>query len=245
MKDDHMKNRSLKPGYNIQIGTEDQFIVGFSVHQTATDSPTLIEHKRQVKENLGVLPTKWIADAGYGSEENYLALENEQIEAYVKYNTFHKESKKKRKRTEKEKYQARNFQYDESRNVLICPQNKHLVFEKNMRIKTDAGFETERSVYRCHDCPGCSVRELCTQSKYGRSIKFSPRLAKFREQAFERLTSDAGKKLRSRRYPEVEAVFGLLKGNKKFRRFNLRGLEKVAVEWGLLSIAHNISKIAA
>ena len=245
MKDDHMKNRSLKPGYNIQIGTEDQFIIGFSVHQTSTDSPTLIEHMRQVKQNLGLLPAKWIADAGYGSEENYLALENEQIEAYVKYNTFHQESKKKRKRAEKEKYLARNFQYDEAQDIFRCPQNKQLVLEKNTHIKTDTGFETERRVYRCHDCQGCPVLELCTQSKYGRSIQFSPRLARFREQAYDRLNSEEGKKLRIRRYPEVEAVFGLLKGNKKFRRFNLRGLEKVAVEWGLLSIAHNISKIAA
>jgi hypothetical protein len=44
---------------------------------------------------------------------------------------------------------------------------------------------------------------------------------------------------------EPEAIFGLLKRNGNFRRFHLRGLEKVAIEWGLLSIAHNLSKIAA
>jgi hypothetical protein len=44
---------------------------------------------------------------------------------------------------------------------------------------------------------------------------------------------------------EPEAVFGLFKGNKSFRRFHLRGIEKVEVEWGLLAIAHNLSKIAA
>ena len=35
MKEDHMKNGQLKPGYNVQIGTENQFVVGFSVHQDA------------------------------------------------------------------------------------------------------------------------------------------------------------------------------------------------------------------
>ncbi len=103
MKDDHMRNRSLKPGYNVQIGTENQFIVGFSLHQVSTDSATLPAHLQQVKENLGVLPKTIIADAGYGSEENYLLLEKEQIEGYVKYNTFYKESKKKQKGNEKEK----------------------------------------------------------------------------------------------------------------------------------------------
>lgn len=245
MKDDHMKNRSLKPGYNVQIGTENQFIVGYSIHQVSTDSSTLPAHIRQVKDNLGVLPKTVIADAGYGSEENYLELEKEQIEAYVKYNTFYKESKKKRKANEKDKYLARNFRYDQVKNEFICPQNKHLVFEGVKKIETDAGFRTERSVYRCYDCKGCPVRELCTDSLYGRSITFSQRLADYRKKAFELLTSERGKKLRSRRYPEVEAVFGLIKGNQKFRRFHLRGLEKVNVEWGLVSIAHNITKIAA
>ena len=245
MKDDHMRNRSLKPGYNVQIGTEDQFIVGYSLHQVSTDSSTLPAHLSQVKENLGRLPKTIIADAGYGSEENYLLLENEKIEAYVKYNTFYKESKKKRKGNEKDKYLARNFHYDEEQNIFICPENKPLVFEGKKQIKTDAGFQTEREVYRCYDCEECQVRELCTQSKYGRSIQYSPRLTAFRKKAFERLNSEIGKKLRKKRYPEVEAVFGLIKENKKFRRFNLRGLEKVNIEWGLVSIAHNIAKIAA
>ncbi|MDZ7843188.1 MAG: hypothetical protein U5K99_00060 [Anaerolineales bacterium] len=35
MKEDHMRNGQLKPGYNIQMGTEGQFITGFSIHQRA------------------------------------------------------------------------------------------------------------------------------------------------------------------------------------------------------------------
>ncbi|PWW29506.1 hypothetical protein DFO73_104139 [Cytobacillus oceanisediminis] len=44
MKDDHMKNGQLKPGYNVQIGTENQFVVGFSLHQRAGDPGCLIPH---------------------------------------------------------------------------------------------------------------------------------------------------------------------------------------------------------
>jgi hypothetical protein len=44
MKDDHMKNGQLKPGYNVQMGTENQFIVGFSVHQRAGDAGCFIPH---------------------------------------------------------------------------------------------------------------------------------------------------------------------------------------------------------
>jgi len=245
MKEDHMRNRSLKPGYNVQIGTENQMIIGFSIHQAASDSVTLIPHMEQLKQNLGKVPSVWVADAGYGSEENYLAMEAEGITSYVKYNTFEKESKKRRKVAEKEKYAWQQFKYDETTDTFLCPENKQLIFEGVEHEISKTGYVSEKRVYRCLACESCPVRQICSSSKYGRSIKFSPVLDRLRRAAFERLTSETGKKLRSLRYVDVEAVFGLLKGNKKFRRFHLRGLNKVEVEWGLLSIAHNMSKIAA
>jgi len=57
--------------------------------------------------------------------------------------------------------------------------------------------------------------------------------------------SDEGRALRSQRLIEAEAVFGLIKQNLNFRRFNLRGLKKVSAEWGLVSMAHNMIKMAA
>ncbi|MFD2383484.1 IS1182 family transposase, partial [Paenibacillus xanthanilyticus] len=44
MKEDHMRNGQLKPGYNVQIGTENQFILGYSVHQRPTDTRCLKPH---------------------------------------------------------------------------------------------------------------------------------------------------------------------------------------------------------
>jgi len=43
----------------------------------------------------------------------------------------------------------------------------------------------------------------------------------------------------------VEPVFGQIKGARGFRQFLLRGLEKVADEWRLICIAHNLLKLAA
>lgn len=56
MKEDAMQNGQLKPGYNVQIGTENQFVVGFTVHQKAHDMSCLIPHLNQVREYLGRLP---------------------------------------------------------------------------------------------------------------------------------------------------------------------------------------------
>ncbi|MGQ9512428.1 transposase [Thermodesulfitimonas sp.] len=69
-------------------------------------------------------------------------------------------------------------------------------------------------------------------------------MQRLKEEAARNLRSDKGLLLRSQRGVEVESVFGQIKGNWSFRRFLLRGLEKVKIEWGLLCIAHNLAKLA-
>lgn len=44
MKEDHMLNGQLKPAYNLQISTQQQFILNYSLHQTSTDYGTLASH---------------------------------------------------------------------------------------------------------------------------------------------------------------------------------------------------------
>jgi hypothetical protein len=58
------------------------------------------------------------------------------------------------------------------------------------------------------------------------------------------LTTEQGQRIRARRSKEVETVFGWIKQNMGFRRFHLSGLEKVKTECGLVSIAHNMRKLA-
>jgi hypothetical protein len=63
MKEDHMKNGQLKPGYNVQVGTENQFIVGFSVHQRAGDAGCFIPHLDQLAAYGRPMPKRAIADS--------------------------------------------------------------------------------------------------------------------------------------------------------------------------------------
>ncbi|WP_188499468.1 transposase, partial [Pullulanibacillus pueri] len=110
MKDDHMKNGQLKPGYNVQIGTENQFITGFSLHQRAGDPGCLRPHFDLLKSYGRKQPQAIIADSGYGSEENYTFCEQQGIEAFVKYNTFDKEQMRAWK---KQVGRIENMTYDE------------------------------------------------------------------------------------------------------------------------------------
>ena len=95
MKEDHMGNGQLKPAYNLQLSTCNQFILNYTIEQTTTDTTTLISHLDEFENLYGQYPEVITADAGYGSEENYEHLENNDIEAFVKYNYFHKEQTKK------------------------------------------------------------------------------------------------------------------------------------------------------
>jgi transposase len=242
MKEDHMLNGQLKPGYNIQMGTENQFIVGYSIHQRAGDTGCLIPHLEHVKEQLGVLPKKIIADAGYGSEENYQYLENEHLENYVKFNTFHKEQKR---NWRKQRFRVENLEYDEKKDEYICPNNQKLVFKRVIYKKTELGYLSKLREYECQNCSGCPMKSECTKAAGNRRVTVNFNLNQIRDQARSNLLSDQGRKLSVQRNVDVESVFGRLKNNWGVRRFLLRGKENVNIEWGILSIAHNIAKLAA
>jgi transposase len=242
MKEDHMLNGQLKPGYNWQISTENQCILGYTIHQTTNDTTTLRSHMESLKENLGKMPETLVADAGYGSEENYEYLENNEVEAFVKYQYFHKEQSKKWK---EDPYRTENLPYDENDDSYTCPMGQKMNFVAE-RIKiTDNGFRQVKRLYQAQDCKGCPGREACNKSKGNRIIEINTRLNNYKSIIRERLTSERGRKYRSQRPVDVEAVFGIIKGNRNYRKFLLRGLEKVEIEVGLLALAHNLSKIAA
>jgi transposase len=240
MKEDHMKNGQLKPAYNVQISTQDQFIANYSIHQNSTDTNTLKPHLESFKEQYGFFPKELTADAGYGSEENYEYLEKNEVEAYVKYNYFDKEQREKEKA--KPDFHVDNLYYNKEENCYYCPMGQKMRFIGNYIEKTDAGYERTLSKYQAQNCQGCPIRGVCHKSQYNRTIETSHRLNELKNLARERLLSEKGLKHRSKRPVDVEPVFGILKQNKGFRQFMLRGIDKVSIEFGLLAIAHNIKK---
>jgi hypothetical protein len=242
MKEDHMRNGQLKPGYNIQMGTENQYILGYSIHQRPTDTGCLVPHLEHVKAMTGIVPASTIADAGYGSEENYQYLDQIQCRAFVKYNTFRQETKKSWRK--KNPYHVQFFKHDETGDVFYCPEGKPLHCVKTMTCTSENKFACERRVYEADACNACPVKIRCTKAVGNRSIQVSLQLMKFRQRARELLDSEQGRQLRSRRCVEIEPVFGNIKQNAGFRRFHLAGIPKVHLEWGLVAMAHNLRKMS-
>lgn len=241
MKEDHMMNGQLKPAYNIQIATNNQFITNIGIYQRAGDTATLIDFLKNFKETYNRQSSIVVADSGYGSQQNYEYMQESEILAYVKYNTFHKEQKRAWK---KDPFAVRNLFYNSPKDYFICPMGQKMSFIGKRNKKTELGYHFVVSAYRAINCQGCPLRGLCHKSKENREIEVNHQLNEYRLQARDRLLSPQGVYHRGKRCIEPEAVFGQIKSNSGFNRFKLRGLDKVYTEFTLAAIAHNIRKLA-
>jgi transposase len=241
MKEDHMRNGQLKPGYNVQISTNNQFIASYSLHPNPTDTKTLIPHLQQHLKAFKQKPANVTADAGYGSEENYQWLENKRITAYVKHNYFDRNQKASRR----DPFATENFRYDVRKRRYYCPADKVM---KKIGIKKElnrTGYLQHLAFYQAKGCVGCPLRKQCHQQKGDRIIKVNTNLHRLKQQAEKRLKTKRGIQKRKQRCFDTEPVFAQIKHNHQFKRFRLRGIDKVTVEIGLLALAHNLRKKAA
>lgn len=242
MKEDHMLNGQLKPGYNTQISTDQGFVSNYTIHQSATDTGTYIEHMDEFKNLHNHYPKESICDAGYGSEENYTFTREKNITPYIKYNYFHKEQSKKWRN---DPFLSSNFYYNQKKDCYYCPMGQPMNRISTVKNKTANGFIQELTLYKAIRCTDCPLRCKCHKSSGDRIIQVNHNLNQLRGQVRELLKSEQGVKHRKQRPADVEQTFGNIKHNKKFKRFYLRGLDKVNIEFGLVCISHNIAKYHA
>jgi len=241
MKEDHMKNGQLKPAYNVQLSSHNQFVVNYTLHQNPTDTTTLAKHLESFSALYQHYPEVLVADAGYGSEENYLLLARHKIDGYVKHNQFDREQRSKMV----DWFKSDKLEYDKKRDIVYCPIGEPMKrIGTSTRITTN-GFKQTLVKYQAKKCKGCPVRDACHEQKGNRIVDINHRLRKLKQQANAKLRSGKGIAYRKKRPADIEPVFANLKHNKNFKRFMLKGLDKVAIETGLLAIAHNLGKIEA
>jgi hypothetical protein len=240
MKEDAMNNGQTKPGYNVQIGTENQYVTNYGLYHSPSDATTLSPFLILHQARLGVLPKAVCSDAGYGSEENYDFLEKNKIDAYVKYNYFHQEQKKKFR---EQLFRIENLMYDESNDTYTCPQGKPMKFLQEETTVLWNGYKRVIRQYQADDCKGCPLKEQCHKAKGNRIIHVNEKLRGYKNKARDLLTSEQGLKHRSKRPIEPEAVFGQIKFNKAYKRFRHRGWDKVNMDFGIFLISFNLQKL--
>lgn len=240
MKEDHMKNGQLKPAYNLQVSSNNQYITHYSIHQSTTDTTTLTAHLDDFKDQHQTTPEVVTADAGYGSQQNYEYLQENKITAYVKYNQFDREQNDTIQ--QKKPFAADHLHYNKEQDYYVCPMGQHMENKGSYSKVTATGFKQQVTKYQAKNCNGCPLNGSCHKSNGNRIIEVNHRLNALKQQANERLLSEEGIKKRKQRCHDVEPVFANIKNNHGFKRFMLRGKEKVTVETGLLALAHNLRK---
>lgn len=243
MKEEAMCNGQTKPGYNLQISSENQFITDFALFPNPTDTLTFIPFLGSFPGRYGRFPKRVVADSGYGSEENYRFMDEAGIEGFVKYNRFHLEH---RPRYKPDTFHPDSLYYNEEGDYYICPMGQRMSRTGTLQTRTEGGYISQSACYRAIRCKGCPLRCLCYKAKTNqRTIRVNHRLNAYKRKACELLTSEEGIKERGRRCIEPEAVFGQMKSNMAYRRFRHMGKDKVVMDFTFFAIAFNIKKLCS
>jgi hypothetical protein len=142
-------------------------------------------------------------------------MKNGQVEAIVKYGTYHKE---KSKRWQNDVSKIDNWDYNEDEDTWTCKAGQKLAFYRKSKDKTEIGYEIEYHHYRSIGCEGCPLKPSCTKAASNRKVKVSLKYMRMKKQARDKLRSNDGYALLVRRIIEPESVFGQIKNNRGFRR---------------------------
>lgn len=241
MKDDHMMNGQLKPGYNVQIGVESEYIIGLGLFSNPTDVNTLIPFSERFYNRTKLRVDKIITDAGYESEENYIYLKDNNQRAFIKPQSYEKSKTRKYKQ---DKFRISNLPYAEEKDAFICPNGEELKYIYTRNETTANGYTVQKRIYRNESCANCPYRSQCHKSKNDyRTLKISQNFEKLRRESWDNIASEEGILLRVNRSIQVEGAFGVIKQDMNFRRFLLRGKENTEMQFFILAMAFNIEKL--
>lgn len=248
MKEDAMRNGQLKPAYNIQFGVDSEYIVWVTEGPQPTDTTTLIPFLEEFRQHVTHKYKNVVADAGYESEENYLYLEKRDYVTYIKPANYEKSQTRSYR---KDIGRRENMAYDAEKDIYTCYNGKKIITTGIRRSKSKTGYLSEKTMYACENCTGCSYKTSCIKGnnsklpmeKRTKHFEVSKVFQEKRAEAFERIRSDQGKLLRMNRSIQAEGAFGEIKADMSFRRFLCRGNKNILAESMLLALAHNVNKL--
>lgn len=239
MKEDHMRNGQLKAGYNVLLGVEGEYITGVQVSNERSDQLVLKPLIKTMHERLGVYYKDVTGDAGFESEENYTYFDEIPTQCYIKPQNYERSKTKKYKSN---MALRENMTYNAQEDFYICQNDKKLTAKHTGIRKSKSGYESLITYYECESCEGCSYKKTCTRAKANRKLQVSKKFVAQRKESLARITSEQGILLRMNRSIQSEGAFGIIKQDRAFRRFLLRGNKKVSAEIFLLTMAFNVNK---
>ena len=150
-----------------------------------------------------------------------------------------------RKRKNPKLFERDSLYYNEAQDFYVCPMGQRMEKRGERKVQTKSGYKQTYSFYSAKNCNGFPLRSQCFKGKNNRTVERNHKLEYHKQKARELLTSDIGEIRRKQRTADVEPTFAQLKHNRNFKRFTLKGIEKVELEFGLHALAHNLKKMSA
>ncbi|MCP4287482.1 MAG: IS1182 family transposase [Gammaproteobacteria bacterium] len=232
------KKGSFDYQYNGQISVDEdhQIIVGQHLSQNANDKQEVAPALESLQETTGRLPENMSADNGYMSGDNLEALDASPIDVYIATDKGEKTSKTSLDESDRKLVKA-DFEYNKTKDRFTCPGGQEL----EMKRQANDGAKTYQG--DAGACADCAYKSRCCKSGKGeaRTITTDDK-EPLRQQMNAKMEEEESKELYKKRKVIVEPVFGHIK-NSGFRRFSVRGKEKVAGEFSLVCATHNLKKI--
>lgn len=235
------KDGSFGPGHNVQIGADlsSGAIISTDVVDAKNDQGQLERQVVQAEEELsrvrdrtgdeGKLETA-VTDAGYHDTLDLVALEG-RVETFVP-----DDGKRNRKPPGvSERFLADHFTYDETGDVMICPEGQELRRRKLNARGTAVTYQASAAV-----CGMCRFRsECCPKTKAGRSVN-RPLYAHVTQAVAARVNSDRGKRYKKARHVVLEGAFARMVENLHWRRCRTWGRAGAKAELLWRQITHNL-----
>ena len=237
VKRDYMGNDQLLPAYNLQAAVCDEYLAVVDVRQYASDTECFVPLMEKFSQMYGHYPRYPVADAGYGSFNNYIYCEEHGMEKYMKFPMFAKETKDKKYRNNP--FRAENFRTENG--MLVCPYGRRFRFKCRVPVRRNRYGRTEE-VYECENCEGCPFKARCSKSRGNRTILVNRELTSMHREVIANLECIHGALLRMNRSIQSEGTFGVIKWDRSYKRLFRRGLSGVVLEITLIACGYNLYK---
>lgn len=238
MKKDYMGNDQLLPAYNVQVGVADEYVAVVDVMQHRSDMDCFVPLMEKFHEIYGYYPKYPVADAGYGSFNNYIFCQEHGMEKFMKFPMYKKETTD--ETYHNDPFRAVNFKTGKD-GRLVCPNGKAFHFAYRKPIKGNQ-YGRQEEYYTCEDCNGCPYAEKCKKTDKNRTVRINAELTAMHKEVIENLESIHGALLRMNRSIQAEGTFGIMKYDRWYKRIVRRSLDSVRLELFLVSIGHNLYK---
>ena len=138
------------------------------------------------------------------------------------------------------KFSHAAFIYDAAQDRYYCPAGQPLLPKNKCKYhRTKIGY----TKYQCPGCAQCPLAKQCVTEKATVRTVQRDEYQAYRERTGKRMATPEGSATYSKRAPVVEGVFAVIKHIMKIRRFLLRGLDKVRIEWHWICGAYNLKRL--